>query len=386
MDEARLKKAMAYWTANPVEAVKDWFGATPEDYQCEILEALLKPGANKQSRVAVKSSHGVGKTTTQAWCGWVFMNTRQLSKTVATAPTAHQLMDILWPEFAKWHSRMPRELADMWDISATHIRHKKHDKSWFATARTSNKPENMQGFHEDHILVLCEEASGIPPNIYEVIEGILSNAEEDGQEALLLMAGNPTQTAGEFYNAFNKNKKLYSRFTISGDPTSKPDSGSGKFFASKRVSKRYRDNMAAKYGLDSPVYDVRVRGIFPKTADDVVIPLEWAEKAQFVKLPHFDDVADPITLVMDVARFGGDKTTLGVFRKGHCVAIHRWPKTSTNKCVDILVEAYHHGAFGIGNTPIARVIIDEPGVGGGVVDQARRSDVPITPYHGGASM
>ena len=385
-------KALAYWTANPVEAVKDWFGVTPEDYQGDIITALLKPGHDKVSRVAVKSSHGVGKTTTEAWCGWVFLNTRLMSKVIATAPTANQLLDVLWPEFSKWHARMPEELAGMWDISATHIRSKvrqggiQFDKNWFATARTSNKQENLQGMHEDHIFVIAEEASGIPQPIFEPIEGIMTNAEEEGQEAILLMVGNPTQIGGEFYNAFHRNKGLYKRFTVSGDPDTKRDKNSGKFYISKRVSKKYRDNMAAKYGKDGPVYDVRVRGVFPREADDVVIPLSFAERAQQVPLPHFDNEADQITLVMDVARFGTNKTTLGVFRKGHCLAIHKWPKTSTNQCTDILEEAFFHGAFGVGTVPVARIIIDEPGVGGGVIDQARRLNMPITPYNGGMSL
>lgn len=383
----RGRKALAYWTENPVEGIKAWFNVTPEDYQGDIINALLRPGTDHYStRVAVKSSHGVGKTTTEAWCGWAFMMTRFMSKCIATAPTANQLLDVLWPEFSKWHAKMPEEMANMWDISATHIRQKQYDKTWFATARTSNKQENLQGMHEDHILVLCEEASGIPQPIFEPIEGILTNAEDDGQEALLLMVGNPTQIGGEFYNAFYRNRSLYRRFTISGDPDTTADKNSGRFYFSKRVSQRYRENMAAKYGKDGPVYDVRVRGIFPREADDVIIPMSWAEKAQNVPLPHFDPIGDGITLVMDVARFGTNKTTLGVFRKGHCLSIERWPKTSTTQCVDILCEAFFHGAFGIGKIPVIRVIIDEPGVGGGVVDMAKRAELPVTPYNGGLSL
>ena len=378
--------ALNYWLNNPVEAVKDWFGCTPEDYQADIINSLLQPGENKQSRVAVKSSHGVGKTTTEAWCAWVFLLTREMSRVVATAPTSHQLLDILWPELAKWYAKMPEEMAQAWEISATHIRNKKHAKSWFATARTSNKTENMQGFHDDHILVICEEASGIPAPIFEPIEGILSNADEAGHEALLLMVGNPTQTAGEFYNAFHKNKSLYSRFTISGDATTKADKGAGKFYCSKRVGQKFRTNMAKKYGADGPVYDVRVRGLFPKMADDVCIPLEWAERAQFIPVPHFDNVSDGITLVMDAARFGPDKTTLGVFRRGHCLFMHKWGKTSGTKCADIMAEAYHHGAYGVSNTPVIRVMVDEPGVGGPIIDMMRRYDIPVIPYHGGLAM
>lgn len=378
-NDSQLIKAMAYWRANPVEAIKDWFGCTPEDYQGDIITDLL--GTSAISRVSAKSGHGVGKTTTEAWCAWIFLITRPHCRIPATAPTANQLTDILWPEIAKWHQKLPDYFKGMWDISATHVRHKEFDKTWFATARTSNKAENMQGFHNDHIMVLCEEASGIPPFIFEVIEGILSNAEDEGQEAKLLMVGNPTQTAGEFYNSFHKNKTLYSRYTISGDLMPPVDPNGGRIYCSPRVSQKYRDTMASKYGKDSPIYDVRVRGLFPAMSDRAVIPLAWADAATRIELPKFDLVANPARLVMDVARFGGDETVLGLFRGKHCLYMKQWPKTSINECVDILWEHYKHSTI-----PISRIIVDEPGVGGGVIDVARRLGLPITPYNGGATL
>lgn len=377
---SNLVKAIDYWGKNPIEAVKDWFGVTPEDYQAQALTDLFSFG-----RVSMKSAHGVGKTTTMSWAGWVFLVTRPLSLVPATAPTAAQLMDILWPEFGKWHMRMPDQLKDQWVFSSTHIRHKKYDKNWFATARTSNKQENMQGFHNSAVLVLVDEAPGVPAPIYEVIEGILSNADETGQEARIMMTGNPVNTAGEFYNAFAKNSVLYRRITVSGDPTTKFTHLDGQTFISKRVTQRYRETMIKKYG-EGAVYDSRVRGVFPRSADDVVIPMEWADRAQYVPLPiYFDDIAHPITLSMDVARFGGNKTTLGLYRGGHCVAMHSWPKTSTVQAADILAEAYVHGAFGVGKAARGPVIVDEPGVGGGVIDVARRYGVPCIPYNGSAS-
>lgn len=380
---SQIVKALKYWADHPVEAVKDWFGVTPEDYQAEALTALF----GGKGRTAIKSAHGVGKTTTMSWAGWIFLITRPMSRVPATAPTANQLMDILWPEFSKWHYRMPEQLRDQFVVTKTHISHKKYGDTWFATARTSNKPENMQGFHGDHILVVVDEASGVAQNIYEVIEGILSNAGEHGQEARILMGGNPTQTSGEFYSAFHKNRKLYDRLTVSGDPDVSPGLilPGEKLFISKRVTQKYRDVMKGKYG-DGPVYDVRVRGLFPRAADDAVIALEWAERAQYIKLPHFDDIADPITLVMDPARYGGNKTTLGVFRKGHCLAIYKWPKTSTNEAADILLEAFKYGGYGVGSIPVSAVIVDEPGVGGGVIDSAIRAGVPIIPYNGSAAL
>jgi phage terminase large subunit len=377
-----LQQALIHWRLYPVEAVKDWFGVTPEDYQGEILNDLLGPKSG--SRCSVKSGHGVGKTSTEAFAMWIYLNTRPNSRVVATAPTQSQLKDILWPEAAKWMEKAKNrgiQLFDLWDLNETHIRNNQSPKTWFATARTSNKPENLQGFHGDNILVLVDEASGVPQNVFEVIEGILTGADENGLEAKLLMCGNPTQTSGEFYNAFHKNKELYARFTISGDIRKPKDQNGGKIYTSRRVSQAYRDTMSRKYGLSSPVYDVRVRGLFPSMADDVVIPLSWAEAAQWVDTPPFDQIADPLTFAMDVARFGGDETTLGCFRRNHCLWLKAWPRTSTSQCIDILYEHSRQSEL-----PIQRIIVDEPGVGGGVVDGARRVGLPITAYYGGGSL
>jgi conjugal transfer pilus assembly protein TraW len=78
---SQLIDALAFWRNNPVEAVKDWFGVTPEDYQAEILMDLFC----RYNRVSVKSGHGVGKTSTEAWALWIYLNTRSQSRVVATA-------------------------------------------------------------------------------------------------------------------------------------------------------------------------------------------------------------------------------------------------------------------------------------------------------------
>lgn len=379
----RLERALKHWKENPVEAVKDWFKVTPDDWQGDALNAVFRD----KDRFAGKSGHGVGKTTFLSWAGWIFLNVFPQSRIVSTAPTFAQLHDVLWPEYAKWHVHMPEGLKAQWDISGGHIRNKAYPKTWFAVARTSNKSANLQGFHGTDIMVQGDEASAIPPDVFEVIEGIMSEAGENGKTAKLLLTGNPNFTAGEFYDAFHKNKELYTRFTISGDPNilSLIDGkDEGLVYISRRVTQKYRDTMEKKYGLDGAVYDVRVRGLFPRFDDAAIIPLAWAEAAVGVPLPQFDPVADPFTIVMDVARQGADETVLALFRGGHLISMRVWAKTSTVQCEDIVIEAIR--SIRASGCTVERVIIDEPGVGGGVVDGLRRRDVVVTPYNGGETM
>lgn len=384
----QYKAALAHWRKNPVEAVKDWFKITPDDYQAAILNDTFN---NPLGRVSAKSAHGVGKTAILSWSGWIFLNCFEQSRVVATAPVQAQLHDILWPEYAKWHLKMPEQFAALWEISGGHIRHKDHEKTWFAVSRTSNKSANLQGFHGNDILIQIDEASAVPQEVVETIEGALSEAGEDGKTAILQMTGNPNFTAGEFHAAFTKNADLYSRFTITGDPNLLDRLGimqggdhkrEGKVFFSKRVKEKYRATMAKKYGTTGAVYDVRVRGVFPSQSDEAVVPMIWAERAQMVELPKFDAVADPITLVMDVARKGGNETVLGAFRKGHCLQYEARPSTSTAECVDMLADAMKY--WNMKGCRVIRMVVDEPGVGGGVVDFGIRQGLPIVPYNGAA--
>ena len=402
MADEQFKKAIEFWKKNPVKAVNDWFGAVPETYQAEILHDVFVGGLD---RVAAKSGHGVGKSCTLAWAGWLFLNLFPMSRLVATAPTFAQLTDVLWPEMGRWHQKMPEALKQQWEISGNHIRHKSAPKVWFAVSRTSNKPANLQGFHGSDIMVVGDEASAIPPDVFEVIEGILSNAETEGETAKLLLMGNPNFNAGEFYAAFHKNKTLYHRYTISGDEKifdildlvpedmqdaewkafdgkSHPDHG--KVYYSPRVTAKYCDTMRRKYGGDSGVFDVRVRGIFPREDDSAVIPLAWAQAAADRQPPLFDKIAHPVTIVCDVARMGADETVIAAFRGPHMIRMKTWAKTTTEQCVDYLQdEKAYWDALGIA---VQRIVVDEPGVGGGVVDSARRAGLAITPYHGGEGL
>ena len=53
--------------------VTDVLGVTPEPWQAEVLEAV-----GKYDRVSIRSGHGVGKTTLQAWLVLWFLLTHQL--------------------------------------------------------------------------------------------------------------------------------------------------------------------------------------------------------------------------------------------------------------------------------------------------------------------
>lgn len=108
--------------------------------------------------------------------------------------------DVLWSEVAKWMNDSPL-LQMLLKWTKTYVYVKGYEKRWFAVARTATKPENMQGFHEDNMLFIVDEASGVADPIMEAILGTLSGANNK-----LLLCGNPTKTSGTFYDSHTRDR------------------------------------------------------------------------------------------------------------------------------------------------------------------------------------
>jgi hypothetical protein len=102
-----------------------------------------------------------------------------------------QLYDVLWAEVSKWLNDSLIKSLLKW--TKTKVSMVGDAERWFATARTATKPENMQGFHEDHMLIVVDEASGVSDQIMEAILGTLT-----GYDNKLLMCGNPNNIEGVF--------------------------------------------------------------------------------------------------------------------------------------------------------------------------------------------
>lgn len=237
----------------------------------------------------------------------------------------------------------------------TYIYLKNYEKRWFAVARTATKPENMQGFHEDNMLFIVDEASGVADPIMEAILGTLSGANNK-----LLMCGNPTRTSGTFFDAFNSDRVLYKCHTVSS-------------MDSLRTNKENIEVLIRKYGRDSNVVLVRVFGEFPKQEDDIFIALSIIEQciSTLYELPE-QQVAPHIIFGVDVARFGDDETIIYQNIQGKLkMAKHRRGQDLMATVGDIvslyreIVKKYPHYKGRI------YVNIDDTGLGGGVTDRLR---------------
>jgi phage terminase large subunit len=339
------------WRKNPVLFVNEVFGASPDPWQAECLTALEGHG-----KVSVRSAHGVGKTTTMSWAGWWFMATRIPFKVPATAPSAHQLNDVLLAEMAYWYKKAPDWFRDQFIMGVDSIRLKGREEDCFLAARTARKeqPEALQGFHSSNLLFLIDEASGIYDPIFEIAEGALSS-----DNAKVLMCANPTKTSGYFYNSHHNARHLWHTIKVSA-------------YDSPRVSERMVESYKAQYGEDSNVFRIRVLGEFPTGDDDAVIPLYLVEGAIDRDVEQKEG---SIIWGVDVARFGDDRTVVAKRAANHVLEMPiAWRNLDTMQVVGRVVDMYNE-------TPKllrpAEIMVDVIGLGAGVVDRLREVGLPV---------
>ena len=126
MNKDVLKK-LKEWKTSPLKFVTECIGATPSKQQARAL-ALLP----KTKRLTIRSGHGCGKDALSAWTIFWFMTTRAYAIVACTAPTAHQLSDILWSELSKWLRQS--KVADEFIVQKDKMFHKQAPKEWWARA------------------------------------------------------------------------------------------------------------------------------------------------------------------------------------------------------------------------------------------------------------
>ena len=336
--------------SNPLLFVTDVLGAKPEPWQERALEAV-----GKHDRVSIRSGHGVGKTTLEAWLILWFLLTRKNCKVPVAANSQDQLRDTIWPEIAKWHRQLPEPLKANVDVQAERIVVVQDPEGAFAVRRTASKdnPEALQGFHAEHLLFLIDEASGIPDIVFEVGMGALSTPG-----AKVVMAGNPTRSSGFFFDTHHSLRNRWHTMHVSCLDVPR--------------AQGHIEDVRAKYGEGSNAWRVRVLGEFPTADDETVIPLELVTSAvrRDVSTLEYEPVWG-----IDVARFGDDRTALAKRQANKLLEpIKHWTSTDLMATAGKIKAEYDQTPYDMRPSDI---LIDVIGLGAGVYDRCRELGLPV---------
>jgi hypothetical protein len=345
-------KLMARYRDDPVAFAREVAGIEPDEWQVELLDAVAAPAIR---RVSVRSGHGVGKSTAVALAAVWHVLMRVPSKTVVTAPTSSQLFDACFAEMKNVAKRLKPPFNNLLELKSDRIELKSHPESTFISCRTSRaeQPEALAGVHSPSVLLIADEASGIPSSVFEAASGSMS-----GHSATTILTGNPTRNTGFFYDTHNRLREDWYTMHVS-------------CVDSPRVSEDFVEDMKRRYGEDSPAYHVRVLGNFPPSEEDTVIPVSLIEHAMANDIKvHEDTIA---IWGLDVARQGGDASVLAK-RQGPVIhPLTVWRNLDLMQLTGAVKAEYD--AMPPSKRP-AEIIVDSNGFGAGVLDRLRELGLP----------
>ena len=336
---------------NWVGLVREVLAFEPDDDQAAILTDIQ----NGERRISIRSGHGTGKTTTLALATVCHALTRFPQVTVCTAPTSSQLFDALAAQTKSWFKKLPKPLLECFDLKSESIHHKAAPEDSFISFRTSRPemPEALAGVHSENVLLIADEASGVPEAVYIAASGSMS-----GHNATTVLAGNPVRTQGLFYQTHHELARTWKTYHLSciGNP---------------RISDDFLRDMEDRYGLDTNDYRVRVLGEFPRAEADTVIPYE------LIQLALDRDVAQtPVRPIwgVDCARFGSDRSSLAKRAGNHALGTAKvWKGLETMELVGRIKHEWDETSEL--DRPEA-ICVDAIGLGAGVADRLAELGLP----------
>lgn len=326
ISDGKALRKIKSWTEDWNRFVRDALKARLDKEQQDIISSVQY---NPMTAVASGTARGKDFVAACASLCFMYLTPRwkdgkltKNTKIAMTAPTARQVQNIMIPEISRLYRNagfLPGRLLSS-GIKTDY-------EEWFLTGFKAgdDNTEAWSGFHAVNTMFVVTEASGISEATYNAIEGNLQG------NSRFLIVFNPNVTTG--YAARAMKSERFAKFRLDSlnaenvvsrkdiipgqvnyewvkdkvlnwcSPLQKTDfnEGEGDFMWEGKL---YRPN---------DLFRVKVRGMFPKVSEDVLIPYEWIEIAnrnwQELQTSGFTP-AKSCKLGVDVAGMGRDNSVL----------------------------------------------------------------------------
>lgn len=331
---------------DPVGWVRHRLGYELWSKEREIIESV-----RDHPSTAVHSCHDIGKSLTAACTALWWIDTHAVGEAfvVTTAPTHHQVQAILWREMNRLH--MKGGLGGRMNLLEWYFG---NELVAFGRKPADYDPAAFQGIHARYVLVIFDEACGIPKPLWDAASTLVAN-----DQSRFLAIGNPDDPHGEFarvckphsvYNVIHVGYEHTPNFTGESVP---------EIVTASLISERWVKEKAITWGIDSALYASKVKGIFPIDSDSGVVPHSWAIQCRYLQLP-----AEGMRCAgLDVGG-GGDRTVLRE-RIGPKVGREEvWVESDPMiVCGEIALKLQEWGT--------QRVVVDSIGIGWGLAGRLK---------------
>ncbi|MFW5921217.1 MAG: hypothetical protein ACOCUS_05200 [Polyangiales bacterium] len=303
---------------DPVRYAREVLGIEAWTSQAELLQAVAD-----HDRVLCRSGHKCGKSLACVVLALWWVSTRARGYVVLTAPSFHQVKDILWRELREWYPKVRTALGggELPKDPGTGL---ELEGGRRIIGLSTSKPENLAGISGSELLFVVDEGSGFPDDLYEVLKGNAAGG------AKIVGISNPTRTVGWFFEGFRRGTYDLSPANDNGVPAhrwrllhiSSEDAARWNAENDNAIPglatwswvEEMREDEGPDY-LESAVYLVRVLGAFPSQSTDAVVGYGLVRAAiQRWREDLEAEQRDPLVIGLDVARFGDDETMLQAVR------------------------------------------------------------------------
>lgn len=348
---------------DPVGWITEVSGSFLWSKQIEIVKSVFE---NRYT--AVPACHGPGKSYLAARCAaaWLACHPPGEAFVLTTAPSWPQVKAILWREMRRAHAQSGSPgritLDAEWKITDSH-----GNEELVAIGRkpADHDDDGFQGVHAKYVLVILDEACGIPMKLWNGVYSVVTTAG-----SAVLAIGNPDYGGNEFERvctgdpAWNVIEIPYSATpAATGEPV--PDD-----VADVLVNQQWVDEAAERWGERSPIYQSKVNAKFPEQNEDAVYTTESLQTG-VAGTEQREPGARLVALTVDIAREGNDDTVAYTIDHTGRAVVEFVLKTNT------LTECAGRCARWARDNPSATVIVDMDGLGAGVYDMLKEQRVKV---------
>ena len=344
--------AAADMSGDPVRWAKERCGIHLWSVQQEIAYSVAQ---NK--RTAVQSAHGIGKSflaaALAAW--WVDTHDPAETMVVSTAPSLDQVHAILWEEIRGIHSRAGLsgvvQRTDRWLVGDRLV--------GMGRKPPDHNEAAFSGIHRKYVLVILDEACGIPEWLWTGVETITT-----ADTCRILAIGNPDDPSSHFKDVCTGGRKSnWVSFKIScfdspnftGEDV--PDS-----LRELLTPIQWAEDRKTEWGETNPLYIAKVLGEFPTDNPMSVVRMSDTYACRLEQVRSKEELL-PVELGVDVGG-GGDDTIIRE-RRG-MRAGREWRETSDKP--ETISRLLLHA---INTTGATAVKIDSIGIGHGLVGEMK---------------
>lgn len=353
VDRQNLTARAARYAGDPVGWVRERLGQTVWSKQAEILNSV-----RDHRRTAVRSGHGVGKshTASLAACWWLDTHPPGEAFVVTTAPTYAQVRAILWRYIRRNHKA--GQLAGRVNQTEWHI-----DDEMVAFGRkpADHDESAFQGIHARYVLVIVDEACGIPEQLWVAADALTTNVD-----CRLLAIGNPDSPASHFRRVCTPGSGWHTLSISALDSPNLTGEQVPREVALALVGREWVEEKAREWGEDNPLYRSKVLGEFSEDSPNQIVRASDIAACR-ISPETRRALADlePVELGVDVGG-GGDETVIRE-RRGVQAGREWRARTDRPEAIAPMVIA------AIRETGATAVKVDSIGVGFGVIGELRNA-------------